>query len=148
MNFEKIKTLKLVIFALLCCPTVTVQSKQLLHIGTPKCHEFFFLALCERLLHFCSCPIACDQCCCVYGSPNAPAHRITAPAQPPRLRVLCIRPCFNKSEARIWNYSQITLIIFLKKSLFVRFDIKTKNKIFFCKNSNFLLKKVFCVHSH
>ena len=36
MNFEKIKTLKLVIFALLCCPTVTVQSKQLLHIGTPK----------------------------------------------------------------------------------------------------------------
>ena len=36
MNFEKIKTLKLVIFALLCCSTVTVQSKQLLHIGTPK----------------------------------------------------------------------------------------------------------------
>ena len=36
MNFEKIKTLKLVIFTLLCCPTVTVQSKQLLHIGTPK----------------------------------------------------------------------------------------------------------------
>ena len=36
MNFEKIKTLKLVIFALLCCPAVTVQSKQLLHIGTTK----------------------------------------------------------------------------------------------------------------
>ena len=44
MNFEKIKTLKLVIFALLCCPTVTVQSKQLLHIGTPKCHADPLLA--------------------------------------------------------------------------------------------------------
>ena len=41
MNFEKIKTLKLVIFALLCCPTVTVQSKQLLHIGTPKQYSLY-----------------------------------------------------------------------------------------------------------
>ena len=66
---------------------------------------------------------------------TAPAHHITTPAQPPWLRVSCIRPCFNKSEARIWNYSQITLIIFLKKSLFVRFDIKTKNKVFFAKTA-------------
>ena len=26
--------------------------------------------------------------------PTAPAHHITAPAQPPQLRVSCIRPCF------------------------------------------------------
>ena len=39
-NFEKLKPLKLVIFPVLSCPTVTVQSKQLLHIGTPKCPTF------------------------------------------------------------------------------------------------------------
>ena len=36
MNFKKVKTQKLLKLALLYCPTVMVQSKQLLHIGTPK----------------------------------------------------------------------------------------------------------------
>ena len=36
MNFKKVKTQKLLKFAFLYCPTVTVQSKQLLHIATPK----------------------------------------------------------------------------------------------------------------
>ena len=37
MNFKKVKMQKLLKLALLYCPTVMVQSKQLLHIGTPKC---------------------------------------------------------------------------------------------------------------
>ena len=36
MNFKKVKTQKLLKLALLYCPIVMVQSKQLLHIGTPK----------------------------------------------------------------------------------------------------------------
>ena len=33
--------------------------------------------------------------------PTAPAHHITAPAQPPRLRVSCIRPCFYTNDAKV-----------------------------------------------
>ena len=37
MNFEKIKMQKFLKLAPTCCPTVTVQSKQLLLCGTAKC---------------------------------------------------------------------------------------------------------------
>ena len=43
MKFDKIKTLKVFEFNILCCLMLMVSSKNLLHIDTPECsmHHFF-----------------------------------------------------------------------------------------------------------
>ena len=67
-----------------------------------------FSAFCERFLHHCSCPMARDWCCRVYGTPHCPCppHHCPCPTSATDAGS-CVRPCLSEGLWKVLLACQI-----------------------------------------